>query len=154
MHDHLRIEGDPTTWVLSEPVAEPATLTGSGEPFRIPVAAPLSGTLLLSRRAAASAVLYSPADVGGAIPSGARLVTAVLYLPSVTGAASPAAAAPPWYPLPPSADLAALETEIMGAMSQGTFSTVEFSSVASSGVLVLNGATLPFVVLCPAAPRR
>ena len=34
-------------------------------------------------------------------------------------------------------------------MTRGTFREVPFNSVDETGVLVLNGATLPFVVLCP-----
>jgi hypothetical protein len=55
--------------------------------------------------------------------------------------------------LPPSADLAALETEIAAAMSAGTFVTVDLTGPANTGGVVLNGAALPFVVLCPAGPQ-
>ena len=36
-------------------------------------------------------------------------------------------------------------------MSAGTFVTVDLTGPANTGVVVLNGAALPFVVLCPAA---
>ena len=37
-------------------------------------------------------------------------------------------------------------------MSGGTFVTVNFTGRADTGVIVLNGAALSFVVLCPATP--
>lgn len=166
MYDHLRIEGDPTIWVLSEPVDDSA-LTVPGQPFQAAIVAPLPGTLVLSGRAAASAVLYS-AGPGGVIPSGGAPLPAgpgnpepgnpephgvipsgdtpgmpQLYLPSVTGLSSQ----PSGCPLPATTNLAALAAQISTAMTQGTFCTVEYGDGAESGVAVLNGAALPFVVL-------
>ncbi len=40
----------------------------------------------------------------------------------------------------------------MAAMSQGTSLTVNVSDGTGSGVLVLNGAALTYVVLCPPTP--
>jgi hypothetical protein len=136
---NLQIEGDPTIWVLSEPIDAPA-LTVSAEPFRAAISAPRAGTMLLSSRAAAGAVLTG---VGGVTPNGSGIVTpASMYLPSVTGLKLSS----PGYQLPAGTNLAALEGEITAAMSQSTFLTVE----CLDGVVVLNGATLPFVVLFPA----
>jgi hypothetical protein len=39
-------------------------------------------------------------------------------------------------------------------MSGGTVVTVDLGGPADDGVVVLNGAALSFVVLCPATPRR
>ena len=57
---------------------------------------------------------------------------------------------PRYYLLPMSTDLAALEAEITAAMTGGTLVTVDFTGPADPGVVLLNGAALPFVVLCPA----
>jgi hypothetical protein len=65
----------------------------------------------------------------------------------------PGGSGPLRYGLPPSADLAALEAEIAAEMSAGTFVTVDLTGPANTGVVVLNGAALPFVVLCPARPQ-
>jgi hypothetical protein len=142
----LQIEGDPTTWLLRNPI-DASALT-SQQPFQATIVAGLNGTLtlgrngtlILSSRAAASAVL---SGIGNAIPSGGHLVSpSFLYLPSATGLKP----GTPGYALPPETDPAALQNEITAAMSQSEFCTIP----SSSGVLVLNGATLPFVVLFPA----
>jgi hypothetical protein len=52
--------------------------------------------------------------------------------------------------LPSGTDLAALEREITAAMGDGTRMTVDVGG-PEAVVLVLNGATLPFAVLCPAS---
>jgi hypothetical protein len=140
----LHVEDDPTLWKLSEPIDAPTVIL-SGQPFRTTIVAPLPGTLVLSCRVAASVVLLSPLDVPGgtgATPNGIAFPTApFMYLPSAAGLKSP-----PGYQLPPGTDLAVLENNITAAMSQRTFYTVEFGD----SVLVLNGGTLPFVVLFPA----
>ena len=141
---YLQIEDDPTIWKLSEPIDAPAVIL-SGQPFRTTIVAPLPGTLVLSGEAAASVVLFSPLDIPGgkgATPNGIKAPTApFVYLPSAPGLTSP-----PGYQLSPATDLAGLENNIAAAMSQRTFCTIEFSDSA----LVLNGATLSFVVLFPA----
>ncbi|MGO9504019.1 MAG: hypothetical protein ACLPUO_21160 [Streptosporangiaceae bacterium] len=148
MDDFLVIQGDPTQWKLSEPI-EASALTASGPPLALAVVEPLAGTLLLSCRAAASVVLSNPGP-HGAIPSGAiPLAMTVMYLPTAAGVSTESAGAAVWYPLD-AADLTALEAEITAAMTQGTLASVGFISVGGSGVVVLNGARLPFVVLAPA----
>jgi len=137
-YPYLVIEGDPTTWLLSKPI-DASALT-SQQPFQTEIVAGRSGTLILSGRAAASAVL---SGVGNAIPSGAGLVSPpFLYLPSPAGVKP----GTPGHELPPATNLAALQADITAAMTKGTFCTVP----SSNGVLVLNGAALPFVVLFPA----
>jgi hypothetical protein len=140
-YPYLQIGNDPTTWKLSEPVS--ASALTSQQPFQAAIAAGRSGTLILSSRAAASAVL---SGVGNAIPSGGGPVSpAFLYLPSAT-VVDPEK---PGYALPEGTDLAALQAEITAAMTQQTVCTVQ----SSDGVLLLNGATLSFVVLFPALPE-
>lgn len=138
-YPYLQIQGDPTTWKLSEPI-DASALT-SEQPFQATILAGRSGTLILSGRAMASAAL---SGVGNAIPSGAEPVSLpFLYLPS-TAALEPDRLG---YALPEGTNLSAVQAEITAAMGQGTVCTVP----SNDGVLVLNGATLPFVVLFPAA---
>jgi hypothetical protein len=46
-----------------------------------------------------------------------------------------------------------LEAEITAAMSGGTVLTVDLAGPTDNGAVVLNGAALSFVVLCPATPH-
>jgi hypothetical protein len=71
-----------------------------------------------------------------------------MYLPSVTGATQES----PGHALDPGTDLAALEQNIVAAMTGGTHITVQISTLSSGGFLVLNGAALDFVVLAQGAP--
>ena len=68
----------------------------------------------------------------------------VLYLPSSTGPT----AHHPGYPLPLGTDLAALEQDIIAAMSGRTFLSIEITEI-QGGVVLLNGAALAFAVLAP-----
>lgn len=145
-YPYLQIGSDPTAWLLSNPI-DASALT-SQQPFQAAIVAALngtltlgrSGTLILSGRAAASAVL---SGIGNAIPSGGHLVSpSFLYLPSATGLKP----GTPGYALPPETDPATLQNEITAAMSKKKFCTIP----SSNGVLVLNGAALSFVVVFPA----
>jgi hypothetical protein len=159
MYQQLRIAGDPTTWVLSEPIEDTA-LTQASAPFQAEIIAPLAGTLILSVRAAASVVLYNPpggvipsgatpggVKPSGVIPSGASPLTPCLYLPTATGLSIES----PGYPLPVAPALPALASEITAAISQEKPCTVAFGVGSAGGLLVLNGAALPFAVLFTAA---
>jgi len=66
----------------------------------------------------------------------------VLYLPSPTSPAQDS----PGYPLDPSTDLAALEQDIITAMSERTILSVQVAGIPG-GVVLLNGAALDFAVL-------
>ena len=147
----LRIEGDPTSWTLTAAIDAGQVLT-SGAPVTVPVSAPLAGRLLLSPRAAGSVVYLQVLDDHGHIPSGDQLPQPCLYVPSATGP-DPHSSPPRYYGLTPLANLAALEAEITAAMSGGTFVTVGLAGPTDNGIVVLNGAALSFVVLCPATPR-
>jgi hypothetical protein len=142
MYKFLRIEADPTLWVLQDPI-DVAQLTAPAQPVAVQVAHPLQGTMLLSGRAAASIALLGPQPVGWR-PSGIMLPTAVLYLPSPAGPTH----SNPGFTLPAGADLAKVQGDITAAMSAGTAVAVP---IAGSGELVLNGAALSFAILCPAA---
>jgi hypothetical protein len=142
-YDFLKIDDDPTNWKLSEQIDAEALTSSGNAPFQATIVAPRTGTLLLSGRAAASAVLWG---VGGATPNGGDFMAApFLYLPSKTGLTATASGS--MYALPAGTDLNALAAQIAAAMSEGQTCTVEYSD----GVIVLNGATLPFAVLFEAA---
>jgi len=145
----LRIEGDPTAWVLQasgyQAVAQ--DLSQASRPVVLPVVAPLQGRLVLSPRCAGSIAVLGPPGGAGWVPSDIKLPTALLYVPSATGPTQDF----PGYALARNTDLGALEQEIVAAMSQGSVLTVEVSDNSERGVLVLNGAALLLAVLCPAA---
>jgi hypothetical protein len=150
MAGFLRIEGDPTTWSVTT-VIGPRELA-SGTPVALGVDEPLAGTLLLSPRAAGSTVLLPSAFGGhGHVPNGAILPKdqACIYVPSTTGP-DPLCNPQRHYLLALSMNPAALLAEITAAMGAGTFVIV---ALAEEGRIVLNGATLPFVVLTPPIPR-
>jgi len=146
MYSCLRIDDDPTTWLLNEPI-DAARLTESSEPLAIAVGYPLTGTLLLSCRAAASIVLL-PREIRpprGWIPTDDAL-PGQLYLPR---SAAPGDSAP-LYTLPGSVDPAELERRIKSAMLVGGFGSIDIVDAAGNGVVIINGEILPFAVICPA----
>lgn len=149
MFSILRIEGDPTSWILSEQI-EAERLTASSGPVALQVSEPLAGTLLLSPRSVRSVVLISQLLDRGHIPNGVILLESCLYVPSTTGP-DPHANPPRYYLF--SGDFAAVEAKITAAMRDGTFVTVDVIGPADPGAVVLNGGALSFVVLCPAPPR-
>jgi hypothetical protein len=155
MFGYLSVEGDPTAWVLAQPV-DASPLSRDGETVSIAVTAPLAGTLLLSRKAAGSVAVFNLGDSGEVIPSeGMELEIPVLYLPSPKGY-TPSAEGPagtlPYYELPPATSLTTLGSNIAAAMRAGSALTIDYGSPVAGGVLWLNAATVPFVVLCPATP--
>jgi hypothetical protein len=146
----LRIQGDPTGWAVD--ANSPAdiirqALISQGGPVTVNVEAPLKGRLILSTRSVAGvAVLMPPA---GWLPGGAIQPRATLYVPSPAGPTTQDHG----YTLQASADLAALESAIITAMTDGTAIEIPVADQASLGSLVLNGRALPFVVLCPPSVR-
>ena len=146
----LRIEGDPTSWILREPI-EAERVTASSSPVTLNVAEPLAGRLLLSPGSVRSAVFISQLTDRGHAPNGVILPesSSCLYVPSTTGP-DPHSNPSRYYLLPTDTSLAALEREIKTAMSRGTTVSVDFTGPDQPGVIVLNGGTLSFVVLCPA----
>ncbi len=142
MTTYLQIGDDPTKWETDEPV-DPSQLTKPTVP--LPITAPLLGTLLISARAASIAVMnIEDGGPAGGIPSDFKVLVESLYLPTGTGAAQT------WtgYQLSPGVNLGDLQTQIAALMTEGTTQTITLGSGANSAV-VLNGATLPFVVLAP-----
>jgi hypothetical protein len=149
----IRIEGDPTSWTLSTPI-DPAQVTAPGGPVVLEVSEPLAGRMLLSSRSAGSVVFLQPAadPWHGVVPNGVRLPGQCLYVSSATGP-DPHSNPPRYYLLPESTDLGAVEAQITAAMRGASFVTVDFTGPADPGVVVLNGAAVSFVVLCPGTPR-
>ena len=107
-----------------------------------------AGTLLMSRQFAASVALSSPPEGTGSVPHDIHLPTPVLYLPSSAGPQVTF----PGYVLPFGTHLEELASQIETAMTQRQTCTVPILGSLPEGQLVLNGAVLPFVVLCPPTP--
>jgi hypothetical protein len=141
LYNALRIETDPTYWELTEAVEQVPT---SSDPVVLPVSHPLLGDLVLSPRSVSSAVFFERIDIYGTRPNGMPIGGPVLYVPSPLG---PDVHRNPtnFYPLASSVDRVALQAEIIAAMAGGTFLTVNIDR----GTVVINGAAVPFVVLCP-----
>ena len=141
MYNALRIDADPTTWELTEVIEQVPT---SSAPVVLPVSHPLTGNLVLSPRSVGSAVFLEYVASHGTRPNGILNPEQVLYVPSPNGPdvhSNP----PNFYTLPSAVDLAALQADIIAAMTGGTFLTVN----VTQGVVVINGVTVPFAVLCP-----
>jgi hypothetical protein len=146
----LQIGTDPTAWVLQDAneSAVAAQLSQATGPVVLPVVAPVQGQLVLSVRSAGAVSLLAPPSVGGAHPTGVTGVgMPVVYLPSLTAATEVSG-----YELDAGTNLAALQQEIVAAMTGGTRLTVHISAPSGSGLLVLNGAALAFVVLAQLPP--
>jgi hypothetical protein len=140
----LRIEGDPTSWGLG--VVGPADPGWGDAPVEVAIIAPVAGTLVLSPARVGSFTLVPPPIGDGWMPA-LTLVAPHLYVPTATGLT---AAAPGYALAPPDDEIPALITKLIDAMSgPGNRVTVQISAVGS-GVVVLNGAQLPFAVVAPA----
>jgi hypothetical protein len=142
----LQIGIDPSVWTF-DPASydEVATALEHPAPITIQVTAPMQGTLILNPRAAGTVVLTLPISPRGWNPSGGGIGTApLLYVPSVTGPTR----SNPGYLLSQSYEMAVLQRDIEAAMSSGTLLSLQQEAGApDKGVVVLNGAILPFAVL-------
>jgi hypothetical protein len=141
----LRIGTDPTAWVVenAEPDTVAAQLSQATGPVVLPVIGPLQGDLVVAPSAAATISVQRPSPVHGTHPSHIALTRwPVLYLPSSTSPTQDS----PGYPLDPNTDLAALEQDIIAAMSGRTVLSIQVADIPG-GVVLLNGAALGFAVL-------
>ena len=146
----LQIGTDPAAWTIQDASYETVhqELFNATGPVALNVASPLHGRLLISHRCAGSVAMIQPPggigwDTHGWNPSGADLPTlSFLYLPSATG---PVPGAPRY--AVSNVLTAALEKDILTAMANGTLFSVNVSAPTGNGGLILNGATLSFVVL-------
>jgi hypothetical protein len=145
VYTFLRIGTDPTDWVLenTDPDTVTAQLSQADGPAVLPVVDPLQGDLIVSPSAAATIWVHSPPPVHGWRPSHIALPRSpVLYLPSPTSPTQDS----PGYQLDPNTDLAALERDIIAAMSGRTVLSIQVAGIPG-GVVLLNGAALGFAVL-------
>ena len=139
----LQIEGDPTLWGLGPVVPENPGWTG---PVSLPIVVPVKGTLVLSPARVGGLALWYPDEQNGWVP--ATVEAPSLYIPTATGLKEGAVG----YPLaPPDNDVQALTDKLMKAL-KGAGSTVTVAlGFVRGGVVVLNGAVLPFAVVMPAS---
>jgi hypothetical protein len=133
MSAYLQIDPDPTEWWATQPF-QAGQLTG--QPLSIPVNAPLQATLVLSGRAASVAVFDSSAQVGPTIEPQVPSI----YVPTAAGLS----AGNVGYELPSNVNLTDLANQIIASMQSGDNQTITLNG---GGTLVLNGATLSFLVL-------
>jgi uncharacterized protein YheU (UPF0270 family) len=141
----LRIGTDPTDWEIPQDLDIDALAQQlAAGPVVLPVSYPLNGTLVVSARNA-GAVSFALPGLDGSHPTDADLPSPVIHLPSAT---APTHDAPGGDTLPRGTDMRQLQQDIVAAMTDGSFLTVQTSSVPG-GALVLSGATLAYAVLCP-----
>jgi hypothetical protein len=134
----LYIEGGPTEWGLRDVGPENP---GWADPVSLPIVVPVEGTLVLSPAKVGGLALVDPDWHNGWVP--ATVAAPQLYMPSGTSLAA--------YPLaPPDDDTEALVERIMTAMRTDSTITVALG-IVGGGVVLLNGAVLPYVAVAPAS---
>jgi len=136
MPSYIQVGDDPTKWWLPGQF-QASQLTG--QPLTIEVSAPVEGTLVLSPKSASVAIVEVPSAT---VPQ-ALGTAAAIYVPSAAGVS----AANAGYELPASVILANLPGQIMALMRDGFSTSIALGGSAPGGTLVLNGATLSFVVV-------
>jgi hypothetical protein len=136
MPSYIQIGDDPTRWYVSDPV----NVGQLGQPLTIMVLAPIPGNLVISPKAPSVAVF----EVSSPPPPALNITTsaATLYVPTAAGASAQHYG----YVLSANAPQN-LMVQIANAMRDGQRQAVPLSG----GTLLLNGATLDFVVLKPGA---
>jgi hypothetical protein len=148
MNRMLRIGNDPTTWWATE--ADADALWPAGDvphaPVPVPVLAPLAGQLILNPRAlGAVAVLSAPPNEGGWVPSDVEAPAARIYVPGAPVADRTELG----YRLAAGTDVAALVQQVSSAFADGSTLHVPVADGLGGGRLVVNGAALSHVVICP-----
>ena len=147
---YVQIGSDPTSWRVPEGVAISSVaqdLAQATAPVPLPVDYPLVGTLVVSARSAGT-VLLTPPGPDGSHPSGARLRVPVIRVPSGVAATVDK---PGGHSLAPGTNLAQLQQDIESAMTGGTILTLPIGDAGPNAALVLGGASLAYVILCPAS---
>jgi hypothetical protein len=147
----LRIGNDPASWTLPDASYDDLVtkLGQSTGPLVLPVAAPLSGSLVLSRQAAGSVVLLQPPggrvwETTGSNPGHEAWPDApVIYLASPAGPVRGAR-----YAVSSNVDAMTAVQAIETAMTDGTVLTFPVFDPSGTGLLVIRGASLPFAVVC------
>lgn len=144
MPNVIQIEGDPTRWWPARPI-DAGQLTRP--PLSVQVSAPVTGTLVLSGKPGSVALFDLPS---GQEPHVLDVPQPAIYVPTPTGISEGHVG----YELPAGADLGKLADQIAALMRDGHSQTFALGGSASGGALVLNGATLSYVVLCLQTPPR
>lgn len=165
----LRIGGDPASWVVLDADYEAlvAQLHRATAPVIIEVTAPLTGRLVLSPKAAGSVVILQPPggavwrttdwnpggafwkttdwNPGGAIKPGAARAP-IVYLASPAGPGTGTSR----YAVSGDVNAQGVVQDIVTAMSDGTkrMLSLPVYDPSGTGVLVIDGAALPFAVVC------
>jgi hypothetical protein len=139
------MNADPTSWEFTEAVE---CVPSFDAPLVLPVYHPLLGDLVLSPRSVGSAVfLQYRHDIYGTRPNGCPIGPGgALYVPSPTGPHVTINSPNLYTPL---MDLATLKAHIIAEMKDPAFLPVK----VTGGEVVINGAEVPFVVICPPNPR-
>jgi hypothetical protein len=138
MPSYIQIGDDPTRWWIADGF-NASQLTG--QPVLVTVNAPLAGTMVISSKFASLTIF------GTSSPPPPEVNTTpgpTIYVPTATGV-NPAHGG---YELPDSTSPPNLAEQIAAAMRAGHNQTV---TLAGGGTLVLDGASLAFVVIKPGA---
>jgi|HubBroStandDraft_4_1064222.scaffolds.fasta_scaffold142487_2 hypothetical protein len=145
----LRIEGDPTSWGLK--TVGPEDPGWGDDPVAIAIGAPVDGTLILSPARVSSFALTAAAAHNGWMPASLPSGSLFLYVPTTTGITTGSVVGSGYVLAPQHDNLHALQRSIMTAMS-GAGSTLALKvDVIGGGVVILNGAQLPFAVVAQGA---
>jgi hypothetical protein len=137
---YLKIQGDPTSWGL--PTVPPQDPDWNDGPIALDIIRPVTGTLILSPARLGSFALTAGIFANGWVGT-VEILSPHLYIPTASGLKPDTRG----YPLAPQYDnLPALQQSIMDAMTTGSTLPVNID-VPGGGVVILNGAQLPFAVL-------
>ena len=147
----VRIGTDPTSWAVAEPsyASIVEQLGQASAPVVLMVTAPLDGQLVLSHRAAGSVAVIQPP--GGRVwethewnpGHGAAPTAPLVYLAAPAGSGQG-----PGFAVSSNVNKATVVEEIASAMKEGTMLTLQVYDASGTGALVINGAALPFAVVC------
>jgi len=139
----LQISGDPTQWGLREIVPTNPGWTG---PVSLPIILPVEGTLVLSPTKVGGMALSYPDEQNGWMP--AAVTAPQLYIPTTTGLKK---GGDGYLLAAPDNNPQALVEKLLTTMRDG--STVSVArDIVRGGVVIINGAVLPFAVVMPIGP--
>jgi hypothetical protein len=149
----MHIGSDPASWIVPDRDYEglAAQLREATAPVVVQVVDPLAGQLVLSPRAAGSVVILQPPPGGDWNPSdwnpsrGPRPSAPIVYLASPSGPGTGSR-----YAVSADVDADTVVHNIKTAMSGEATRTLTLPvyGPAGTGLMVIDGATLPFAVVC------
>ena len=145
----VRIGSDPTSWAVAGATSATLAEQLASGPVAVPVTAPLTGTLVVSPKAAGSVALIDPP--GGKVwqthdwnPGHEQKPSApYVYLASPAGPGQGGV----YGVLSPVSEMTAVQ-DITNAMTDSTVFTLQVRDPSGTGVLLIDGATLSFAVVC------